>query len=450
MKKDKLRQLGIISPTSLIEEGEPSSIIRGTAICIISIVVVFILWSALTTIRETTTARGEVKPLKNIPVLQNISGGIVKSVLIKNGDYVEKDQAIIILDPTVAKTELNKFRSQQVKLLLDKTRLVSYTENVTFKKINWGSNLKNIPYSLKKETLNILIKDQKKLFEQQEKQIMHKLAVIEKQIDQQKTALKRFQKNKDSADKQFKLFSKELGMYKKLKSKRYVSERDYLIAQRNLNESLDRLETIKAQIVGTNQSLQESKNRLSEIKSSLNENALQQLNETNYKLLDIEHTIKQLMTIAEHQEIKAPDGGVIKGLELHPGSVIEAGKALADIIPLQQEFIAEVKVPAGKIGHIKIGDQAKIKVMAYDFARYGSIPGKVTSISAYTFSEKDDPPYYKVTILLNKNYVGKNKDANILRAGMTIEANVITGEKSLLSYLTKPIFRSANTAFREK
>ena len=156
----------------------------------------------------------------------------------------------------------------------------------------------------------------------------------------------------------------------------------------------------------------------------------------------------KLTDVANRTHIRAPISGMIIGLDLGQGSVISPGKTLMEIVPLDDNIMVEARISTRDIGHVSVGDPADIKVMAYDYARYGSITGRVISISASTFTTSSGYPYYRAMIALDRH--DHKQFSSGLRPGMTVEANIITGQRSLLSYLIYPIRRTTNTTFGER
>lgn len=149
--------------------------------------------------------------------------------------------------------------------------------------------------------------------------------------------------------------------------------------------------------------------------------------------------------------MRSPVRGIVKGLKLHTvGGVVAPGEVLLEIVPMDEELIVETRISPYDIGHVQVNQPAKVKVIAYDFARYGAISGVLKSISASTFRDDDGVPFYKGIIDLDKNHLGDDPDTNLVLPGMTVQADINTGEKSILQYLLKPIYVSASQAFRER
>jgi len=182
----------------------------------------------------------------------------------------------------------------------------------------------------------------------------------------------------------------------------------------------------------------------------LKEKALNELGVVTSNLQETRHKIEKLEERLTRMSVKATISGTVKGVRVFAGNVVQPGGLLLEIVPHGQEFLVESRVNPRDIGHIKVGDPVVIKILTYDYARYGSIKGKLTAISASTFDDPDGKPYYKATTSLNQQYLASRKGKKKLKAGMTVEASIVTGEKTLLQYILKPIHTTAGKAFRER
>jgi adhesin transport system membrane fusion protein len=139
-----------------------------------------------------------------------------------------------------------------------------------------------------------------------------------------------------------------------------------------------------------------------------------------------------------------------KGLEIHTiGAVIEPGKTVMEIVPVEKDLEVEAMVPPSDVGHMKTGQPVKIKVSAYDFSRYGNVTGVLENISASTFQSEKKESFYKAKIKLDRNYVGNDETRNLILPGMTVQAGIITGNKTILQYLLKPLQVATDSAFHE-
>ena len=148
--------------------------------------------------------------------------------------------------------------------------------------------------------------------------------------------------------------------------------------------------------------------------------------------------------------VRAPSAGSIKGLNVNTiGAVVQPGQTLMEIVPIDKELIVSVKISPKDIGHLQRGQNVQVKFSSFDFSRYGSTHGILDQISATTFIAENGERFYQGKIILDKNYVGGNP-ANIIIPGMTVMADIITGRKTILQYMLKPIHLSMKTAFTER
>ncbi len=240
------------------------------------------------------------------------------------------------------------------------------------------------------------------------------LSIVNVQLNELRQRKMNFAGRLETLEEQLVLQKKELTMYDILVKRGAASERDHLRIQQMVNQTEGEIDKTKAEYIET------------------------------------EHLIKKLDDRMNRLNIKSPIHGLIQGLQIHPGSVIQPGGVILEIIPLDEELVVETKIATTDIGHIKVGDHVKIKVRTFDYTRYGMVTGKLTTISATTFSDEKNVPYYKGTIRLDNDYVGNDPTQNRLLPGMTVEADIDIGTKSLMKYLLKPIQTAFTSSFHER
>ena len=221
---------------------------------------------------------------------------------------------------------------------------------------------------------------------------------------------------------------------------------------RNWAEALsDRgLRTDQITLRMTRAEIGEFNNRLQSLSSNHNNDVSERLDQLMEKKAENAELIDKLQGRVARLEIVAPVKGVVKGLELNTvGAVVRPGETLMDIVPMDESLVIQVKIPPQHIGHIEVGQKVEVKFSSFDFSRYGVVPGKLDRISATTFTGANGERYYQGRILLDRNYVGQSK-ANRVLPGMTVMAEIITGRKTLLDYLLKPVHNALKTAFSER
>ena len=196
--------------------------------------------------------------------------------------------------------------------------------------------------------------------------------------------------------------------------------------------------------------IQGLKTQLASLSASHQDEAHEKLSLVKAEKAQNAEIIKKLQDRLNRTVIRSPARGLVKGLEINTiGAVIQPGQIIMNIIPLDTALEVAVKISPKDIGHIKVGQKVNVKLSTYDFSRYGFVKGHLDHISASTFSNQGNDRYYQGRIVLDNIYVGKNKN-NMIMPGMTAMADIITGQKTILNYLLKPIHSSLKSSFTER
>jgi len=451
-KPTNYKQLQQVSTAALLEESNHLRLILKGVILIAVLVVLFLIWASFTTIKETAVTYGELVPEGQVQLVQHLEGGIVTKVLVNNGERVRKGQLLMTFDPTATRAELAQLRSRDISLTLNAERLRAYLDSQNPNLAEWSAKVVGSEYNNVKGRAEIekLLGDEIRHLQQQVKSRNDQQSILKDSIAQRQEKLKQIVHQQAVWDEHIKLLSEEFGMYRKLKKGKLISHKDYLIILREMNKAKGERVRLVSEIQQTKQSISEARNKLNGLTSELQEKALKELGSINDNLLEVRHQIEKLQDKLKRMNIKAPVPGIVKGVRAFASNVVKPGGLLLEIVPFGQQLVVETRITPRDIGHIKVGDQVNVKVLTYDFARYGSIEGTLIKISASTFTDDKGNPYYKATTSLNHQFVGADVNPHKLRPGMTVEANIVTGEKTLLQYLLKPIHVSAKSAFSER
>jgi len=446
------KQLKHISDATLLEEASHVRMIFRGIIAMAVILLAMIVWSAFITVQEKSTTYGQLIPKGEVQVVQHLEGGIVTKVYVNEGDSVKQGQLLVQLDVTQDTAQLEELRSQEVAFLLESLRLNAFLNNKPANIAEWNQKILDSKYNpiKSKDQIAILLQNQKNLLESQYANIRHQQDIQKNTAALRREKLKELIEQRKIVYENLQLLNQEFAMYAKLRTSQYVSHKDYLTVLRAVNQAKGDVSKLDSEIEQTKEAIEEAENKLKTLIETARKEALEQLAKAEGSLLEVRHKIERLEDQLKRTSIIAPVAGIVKGIMAYAGNVIKPGGTLMEIVPQSGQLQVESKILPQEVGYVKVGDKVNVKVLTYDYARYGSIKGTLKNISASTFMDQDNKPFYKAIIELDKQYLGADKNARPLKAGMTVQADILTGEKSLLEYLLKPIQRSVSDAFHER
>ncbi|MCP5373449.1 MAG: HlyD family type I secretion periplasmic adaptor subunit [Hyphomicrobiales bacterium] len=433
------RQTRYLAQSVILEEAGSPGLIRFAMLTIALVIAAFIVWSFVTKVEEVAVAAGEVVPTGRVQMIQHLEGGIISEILVDDGDVVDKSQVLLRLDPASARAELEQMRARQAALQLKAERLRAF-----------GAGRKPNFDIVGKEYAH-LIEDQRSIYEVQVSGRENRRQVLLDQISQRKAEQTLINTRESTVRNQLALVSEELSMHEKLFKKGLSSKIKYLDAQRKVNEAQGELNDTMSEKRRTAEALAEARSRLAELETTLREEALSEMGGVTAELAQVREGLNKLTDRVRRLEIVSPVRGIVKGLKAHTvGGVIGPGGIVLEVVPLDKELIVESRINTRDIGHVSVGQPVTVKVVTYDFARYGGITGVLEEISASTYVDENGVPYYKGVVSLDRAYVGYDPEQNRVLPGMTVQADISTGTKTLFEYLLKPVYSSINESFRER
>lgn len=430
-------QIRYLSQAVQLEEAVNPAILRTTMLTISVTIIAFTIWSGFTNINEVARSPGEVVPSGYQQVVQHLEGGIVKRIDVKEGDIVKAGQLLVELDDTGVDEDLKRAQSRQITLSMQEERLRAFLERRTPDFSRFGDHASTI-------------EDQQNFFRSMESNNTEERKVIEEQISQKRRMISSLQAELRTAEQNLAISTQLFDKRQQLHDKGFLSETKYLESQQQMNSIRGDIAQTKSRLSVADAEIREYQNRLSSLGLNQNDKINERLDAIIADKAQNTELLREMEDRYQRLSIRAPVGGVVKGLAVNTiGAVIRPGETLMEIVPTGDELVVEVKIPPQHIGHLKLGQKVKVKLSSYDFSRYGLVNGTLEQISATTFSGEGGERYYQGRIRLEHNYVGRDKDKHIM-PGMTVMAEIITGEKTILQYLLKPIHNSLKTAFSER
>ncbi len=276
-------------------------------------------------------------------------------------------------------------------------------------------------------------------------------SVLREQLAQKQQGARAADARAAALGKNIAVAQQEFAMLDGLKQKQLITTSRYLDSQRRLNETQGSLSSASSEKQEAQAAIGEFQQRLTMLDARGRSDAYDQLHAAEAEFAQSSERLTKLQERADRREVRAPVTGYVKGLKVTTlGSVVQPGETLAEIVPADDKLLAEVRIRPQDIGQVTLGEKARVKISAYDFARFGAMEGELSMISATTFTDETGQKYYKGRVSLANPYVGNDPQAHRLMPGMTVEADIITGQKTVLGYLLKPVQVAMSNALTEK
>ncbi len=434
------KQHRYLAQAVVLEESGLSVHIRLAMSFVAAVVIAFFVWASFSTVEEMAASAGQVMPSGPVQNIQHLEGGIVKQIFVKERDLVKEGQLLFLMAPESALAELNQMRSRRAALESQAARNQAFLDN------------KEPDFSQVADEFSYLIRDQTLLLAAQRSYRESRRNVLQSKIEQRQARITNLLAQKGTSERQLKLIGDEVSMRWAGVEQGVMSRLSAMSSERDRSRVAGELARIQGDLSTAKKELDEANKQLISLEDELRQAAMQELGGISAELSQLREGMLRQQNRVARLEVRAPVTGVIKNLQMETlRGVVPPGGHLTEIVPVEPTRWVETHITTQDVGHVKAGQKVTVKVSTFDFARYGGIDGVLESISATTFKDPGDPtPYYKGIIRLDHSYVGDDATHNSVLPGMSVQADIHTGSKTLMEYMLKPIYASVNKAFRER
>ncbi len=402
--------------------------------------IVIFFWLYISEIDEVTRGTGKVIPSSQIQVVQNLEGGILAETHVRLGDIVKKNQLLMRLDETRFSAPHKEARLQYLALTAKAARLKAETDHTEIQ----------IPEEIVKEQPDIARREQQ-LFESRRYELKAEIEILHQQVIQRKQELMELQAKQLEVKRTYKLLKKEIDLTQPLIAMGSVSKVQFLRLEREASTMQGTISSNKLAIPRVKSKLVEAQQIIKEKQLEYSNEAKKELNDVEVKLNGLSATFTALEDRLQRTSIRSPVYGTIKQILVNTvGGVIQPGMDLIEIVPLEDTLLVETKIKPSDIAFLRPDQKAMVKFTAYDFTIYGGLEAQLENISADSMTDEKGNSFYLIRVRTDKNYLeGKNGEMPII-PGMITTVDIITGKKTILSYLLKPMLRAKGTALRER
>ena len=399
--------------------------------------VALLVWAALAPIDEVSRGEGKVIPSSQLQVIQTLDGGVVEEVAVQEGDLVSKGDLLVSVESTRFASDLAEQKSRELALKADIVRLRALVDGTD---IQFPSEFS--------ETAPELLEVQRSLFESSRQELQEQRLIYQQQLEQRQADLREAESARTQYQEVLDLASRELELKRPLVASGAVSEVDLIKLEREISNARGEVNQANAAISRARSAITEARSKIREAGLMMTNKWRQQLSESISELAAIRDAMGGLDDRVSKTQIVSPvDGTVQRLFAKTEGGVVAPGQDVVEIVPLNDELLVEAKISPRDIAFIRRGQKAIVKFSAYDFAVFGGLEATVEHISADTITDEKDNTFY--LIRLRTESEGFSEKLSII-PGMTAQVDILTGEKTVLNYLLKPVVRATSQAMSER
>ncbi len=407
---------------------------------IVAFFVLFFTWASWAKLDEVTRGEGKVIPSSQVQVVQNLEGGIVAAIDVHEGNVVDQGQVLLRIDNVRAASDLRENHKRYLALVGALARLRAEVDQT--------------PIAFPPEVLADapeVATNERALYDARQADLQSELAILRSQAEQREQELTELRTRIDQLTRSHALAQQELDITAPLAANRVISKIDYLRLQRQINDLTGELDAARLSVPRVEAAVRESHRRIEERQLNFRSEAQRELATDQPQATALAEVITAAADRVKRTDVRSPVRGTIKRLLVTTvGGVIQPGQNLVEIVPLDDSLLIEAKVRPADIGFLHPGQSALVKVTAYDFSIYGGLKGVVEDISADTITDERGESFYRVRVRTHDNALEKAGEPLPITPGMTAQIDILTGQKTVMDYLLKPILKAKERALRER
>ncbi len=407
----------------------------------LALIVTLVVWAHFAIIDEVTRGTSRVVPSRQTQVVQSLEGGLVETIGVQEGAVVAAGQTLMRIDATNFSAQLGEIRERRAALAARVARLEAEAGGAAGMARDASTPPEFAHFFAAEEGL----------FRARQLKLNQDIEVLSQQEEQKRRELEELKAQERRLSASLALLEREVTLTRRLFRERVVPEVEMLRLERQFAETTGQLDVVRVSFVRAEGAIREAQGRSANVVSTFRASAREELVKSRGDLGVLEETIKSAQDRVRRTDLRSPVHGIINKIHVTTlGAVVQPAQNVIEIVPLDDSLLVEAQVRPSDIAFIRPGQPAVVKITAYDAAVFGSLPGRVERISADTTTTQQGDTYYRVIVRTDKNHLGPEAAPLPILPGMIGTAEILTGRKSVLSYLLKPVTRVANEALRER
>ena len=405
------------------------------------------LWAALTPLASGISAEGEVRVESNLRTIRHKAGGVVRQILVRDGQLVKAGQPLITFDDTETRAAFDVMQNQADIVLTQAARATAEAS---------GRPTVEFPAELTARAADPrvagLMRDQQFLFTTRLQLFDSQTSVLAQRLDQIQNQIQGAQAQVASVREQAELTEEEMAGYKTLYAKGYAPKQLILRYQRSMAELAGRRGSLLADIARLKQQQGETRMQMATLRDQRHTQAAEELRESQAKLADVVPRLTAAKAAQEASVVRSPSDGYVFNLtQFTPGGAAAAGELLMQVVPANAPLLIQAMIKPQDIESVRVGQHARVRVLAFNPSWHSPMDAKVVMVAPEkTFNEKTGVSFYRVDVRIEPKELTKLKAGERVTPGMPASVMLVTGKRTLMGFLISPITDTLEHAFREE
>ena len=395
---------------------------------------ILLLWSMIAQVDEVTKGQGKVIPSSKLQLIQASDPSTVRELLVRSGQRVHRGELLARLDNTESSSQLGQIQAETESLAARSSRLESEGTGVGGACAGTECGSEAALKSVRQSALR------------------SKVAALNATADQRRRDGSEAQATINSLQGSLAIALRQVAMLEPLAAKNIVPQTELLDKRKEVNDLQGRIAAAREQQGRAAAAVREAQAQAAEAGFSFRQDALNEASQVNQKIAVNEQSLRGARGKLDRTELRSPVDGVVNDVQVTTiGGFVQAGQKVMEVVPMGEKLLVETRVKPSDIAFIKVGDKALVKVTAYDFSTYGGLDGRVVQVSADSvYDDKEKEAYFTVIVETGRSYLMSQGRMLPITPGMMTDTQIITGRKSVLSYLLKPMLKARSEALRER
>lgn len=402
--------------------------------------VLVVIWMSVAQLDISVHAVGKVVPTSRVQTIQSLEGGILRDIAVREGQMVKQGELLAHVENLQYNSELGEGKKTQHAI---QSAIARLNAELSGDELVFNQQLQ--------QQVPTLVAQQQKLWQSRRQEQAASVAVVRGQINQKRKELDEAGSRVVSLTTQLALANESLAMEQNLLAHKAGAAADVLRVRQEVSRLAGELEAARIAVERSDAAVAEMRSRLNEVEARHRAESNRELSDLSADSINLSEKLTAQQDRVDRRELRSPMDGIVNRLIISTeGGVAKPGETIMELVPINDNLLIAARVKPADIAFIRPGQVVHVRITAYDSSIFGSLAGKVVRVGADALVDEREEAYFEVFIETDHNYLGKLEERLAISSGMSADASIQTGKRTVLEYLLKPVIKTLDKGLRER